>query len=205
MLMATELKPIAPYFKGQIVGYVEKAEEQKRALLSTRRFHIVQTHAQQENRVARDIEEELGMAAYVPRIPSSVRVNAGKHRKVMKPMYRGYMFVGFDPASEPWWKISDIKGVLRLFKIDMRPVSVLPSVMERIREREIEESFGIPKLAPIGIKVGTVIRIIECGAYTGMFVPVTQVNEAIGRICVALDLVGRPVPFWLSPEQIEVV
>lgn len=205
MLMATELKPIAPYFKGQIVGIVEKAEERVRALLSTRRFHIVQTHAQQESKVARDIEEELGMAAYVPQVPSSVRVSARKHRKVMLPMYRGYMFAGFDPASEPWWKISDVKGVLRLFKIDMRPVSVLPSIMERIREREIEESFGIPRVAPIGIKVGTTIRIVECGAYTGMFVPVTQVNERLARICVALDLVGRPVPFWLNPSQVEVV
>lgn len=207
MVSPSKLKPLGPVFVGQIVGYVEREQEQVRALMSSRRFHIVQVHSQQEGRVASDIEDDLGMAAYCPREPVSVRVNAHKHRKVMRPMFPGYIFAGFDPAREEWGKINrDIKGIIRLFKIDERPVSIPVAAMERIRAKEAELANGrCANVSMVNAKVGDIVRLVECGVYTGLFAPVSEINEALARVCVALELMGRPSAFWCNPEQIEVV
>lgn len=208
MLMTAELKPIGPYFKGQIVGYVEREQQQVRAMLSMRRFHIVQTQSQQEFKVCRDIEESLGLSAYCPKVPANVRVNAHKHRKVMRPMFTGYIFAGFDPHpdGEPWQKIVDVRGVIRLFKIDLRPVSVPHAAMDRIRAKESDLASGrIGHIPMVNAKVGDIVRLVECGAYTGLFAPVAQINEQLGRLCVTLELFGRPSTYWLNPDQIEVV
>lgn len=194
--------PIGPYVKGQIVDYVQRHAPRLREMIALRRWHIVQATPQQVNRVAQDIESE-GMAAYVPKEPRKIAVVRGRlHRTVMRPMYPGYIFAGFDPDSDAWHAIAGIEHVKRLFMINFRPVPLSEAVMERIRQIEAEHAIGPSRRMPIPFKVKDLVRVKD-GPFASFFGFIIEIDDKERWLKVEVDLFGRLVPVQLGPEQVE--
>lgn len=199
-----KLKPLGPYFVGQIVDYSGKpATNARRYSLSTSRWHIVHCRPQWEQAVREALDDD-GMAGYTPMEPYMRRVRFNLHRRVMKPMFTGYTFAGFDVTAKDWCRIRDIKGVTRLFMIDGVPVPVSERIMQRVRDVEVQLSEHGVKAAPILIKVASVVRILE-GAFIGFFATVLELDERKRTCKVELDIFGRLTPLVLGVEQVELV
>lgn len=197
-------KTIGELAIGDIVGYIEKKQERQRELLSLRKWHIVQVKPQQESSVCDDLED-LGMAAYCPREPRSMRVHICRHRTVWRPMFPGYLFAGFDPDGKLWDDIRYIDGAVRLFMINFRPVPVGGREMDRIRECEAERALGRGfKLPPLPLKPDTVVRITD-GPFMGFFGVVLSVNQKSRRVNVEIDIFGRKTPTEFNGDQLETV
>lgn len=204
MLMEQKLKPIGPFVVGQIVEYVQREQERLREQLGRRRWHVVQVDPQQETAVEQGLEDQ-GIAAYLPRVPHKIRVNAYKHRSAWRPMFVSYLFAGFDPAGELWWDIRGVRGVRRLFMIDFKPVPIPDEVMARIRQKEQELAGGRSVNMPIHLKPGSLVRILAPFAWAGLFANVVAVDQVKRVISVEVNLFGRMTPMPLMPDQVEVV
>ena len=202
---AGKLKPIGPYVIGQIVDYVGTPETKlRRYQISQRRWHVVQIEPQQEKRVEKSLED-ANFATYVPRIPSKVRIVRERYRTSMRPMLIGYLFAGFDPLAEPWQDIQDMRGVVRLFMIDERPVPLGEWEVQCIREAEARELEGKTRKAPLlAVRVGNFVQVKD-GPFAVFFGFVKAVNERHGTAKVEVNIFGRLTPVDLQADQLDVV
>lgn len=204
MQAAEKLKPIGPYLIGQVVEYIGRpASALRRYHLSARRFHVVQTEPQQERRVE-DSLEEMGFGSFVPRVPKKVRIIRERYRTVMRPMLVGYVLAGFAPDEE-WQQITYMRGVLRLFMIDDRPIPVGEFEMQCLREAEQRECAGTERTRKaLWLKVDDFVQVKE-GPFSSFFGLVVEVDQKRGVAKVEIDIFGRPTPVELEGDQVEVI
>lgn len=192
------LLPIAPYLSA-----LRPLEPESQL---QRRFHVAQVEPQQENDVEKRLREDHRFDTFNPKEPKKVRVNPVRHRTVWRPMLVGYVFVGFDPSAENWQVIPQIRGVLRLLMVEMRPVPILGAVIDHIRQVEVERSSGrCAKRVAISIAVGTLVRILDPFCFAGLFGHVTKIDQDKQKVHVDVDIFGRATPLGLSPDQVEVI
>jgi len=204
MLARPELKPIGPWMKGMIVGYVEKQVERHRYLLSKRHWFVMHVSTQREFKIRNEIIE-LGYGAYCPHAMRKVRLIGERYRECRKPLFMGYMFASFDPDGEPWQsQIRHMEGVLRVFSIEDRPVPIPDYQMDLIQEAEQREREGKRRqLATIDAKPGDLVRIKD-GPFASFFGIVLEVDQKHSRIKVEVNLFGRKTPAEFEADQIEV-
>lgn len=204
MVEQQKLKPIGPWVRGMIVGYVERQEERRRYVLSRRKWFPIHVAAQREFKIRNEIID-LGYGAYCPYAMRKVRQIGEKYRQCRKPLFTGYMFANFDPDDEPWnGQIRHIDGVLRVFTIDERPVPIPDFQMDMILEAERREREGKRrKVAVIEAKPGDLVRVLD-GPFIGFFGIVEEVDQNRGKIKAAMDIFGRPTPVEFDADQLEV-
>jgi transcription termination/antitermination protein NusG len=200
-----KLKPIGPWVKGQIVGYVHKEQERQRYLLSKRRWFIVHVEPQREFKI-RNAIIDLQYGAYCPYAMRKVRQIGEKYRECKKPIFVGYLFANFDPDDEPWHShIRDMEGVLKVFTINERPVPVGDLEMDCIREAEQRERDRAHRKTPaeVRVSVGDFVQV-KAGPFTGFFGFVTEVDAKHGNLKIELNIFSRPTPVELEGDQVEV-
>lgn len=169
-----------------------------------RRWHVVHTEPQQEIKVAERVDA-AHMDAYLPKEPKSVRINTVKRRTILRPMLPGYVFVGFDIRFDPWESICDMRGVLKLFMIALRPVPIPDKAIDRIREKEVETLTGKRRLPVIAFKIGGLVQIIEHLSFQGLLGPAVDIIRAKQRLVVELDIFGQKTPVELSVDQVRAI
>lgn len=199
-----KLKPIGPWVKGMIVDYVGITRRRSYDL-SARRWHVVQTEPQQERKVEKQIREaEFG--AYLPTIVRKVRVIGERYRETERPMLVSYLFAEFDAQREPWGQIMDMRGVLRLFTIDDRPVPMGTLEMQCVREAEERERNRAFRKIPaiVTVEVGNFVRA-KSGPFAGFFGFVTEIDPKHGTCTVELSIFARATPVEFEGDQVEVI
>jgi len=97
------------------------------------RWHCIQTHSQAE-RWAHENLVRQGYTAFLPMVTERRpdRVLPSMTHKVEVPLFRGYLFVRFDPISDQWRPIVSTRGVRRLFLTEtLRPIPVRRGQIEK--------------------------------------------------------------------------
>lgn len=97
------------------------------------RWHCIQTHSQAE-RWAHENLTRQGYAAFLPMVTERRpdRVMPSMTHKVETPLFRGYLFVWFDPLTDQWRPIVSTRGVRRLFLTEtLRPIPVRRGQIEK--------------------------------------------------------------------------
>lgn len=200
---AEKLRPIAPLVVGQIVGYVGRTPERPKPSLSSSRWHVVTTEPQQERSVEEDFEQ-LGIAAYVPREPKSVKVNAVLRATQWRPMLPCYLFAGFDVTADLWRLIPGIRHVRRLFMINFRPVPIGEKEMQVLRQAEVDASQKKQKPPRLMCNIGDLVQIQE-GPFASFFGFVTAIDHKKRIVKVEVDIFGRKTPAEFVGDQLQIV
>lgn len=139
-----------------------------------------------------------GIESFCPQFLTTIR-RAGLQRQSQKPLFPGYLFVSFDPATPGWSAINNTRGISRLILSDpYRPQPLPEALMSGLRARCAESGL---LSAPDGLGVGDRIRVLS-GPFADL---VTTIDTLSGpeRIGVLLDLMGRKVKTSLLRNQIE--
>jgi transcription antitermination factor NusG len=195
---ADALRPIGPHLTELLP--LEPATDLQR------RWHVVQTEPQQETDVSKRLEKEWRLDVFCPREPKRVRVSAYKHRTIMRAMLPGYLFVGFDVMWDRWQIIHDVRGVVRILMVDLRPVPIMQGVIDHLRRKEIELAGGrCRKHPPITLVVQTLVRILDPLAFAGLFGHIIEIDDKKHLLCTEIDIFGRKVKLSLAPEQVEAI
>ena len=135
--------------------------------------------------------------------PSEERTcrHARKVYTSVRPLFPGYIFVGFDPATVRWRAINGTRGVTRLvsFRRDepaQVPLALISGFMMRC------DSSG-RLLPPRLLNAGDLVRVT--GGPFADFIGTVESFAPDRRIWVLLDLLERSTRVALSPSVLRVV
>lgn len=136
-------------------------------------------------------------AVFAPVVAATVR-RFGKLRRCQRPLFPGYLFVGFDPADPKWRAINSTLGVARLVPAQHGgPARVPNDLIAGLQERC--DLYGLLQeqstLAP-----GDRVRLID-----GPFADYVGTVENIAphqRVWILLDLLGRTTRVAVRGEQV---
>jgi transcriptional antiterminator RfaH len=139
-----------------------------------------------------------GFETFAPSILTTT-LRAGVARETRKPLFPGYLFVSFDPATSGWSAINATRGIARLIVADPRqPQPLPPALMAGLKARCDASDLLAPQS---DFNVGDRIRVLA-GPFADLVTTIETLPGA-ARIGVLIDLMGRAVRTILPQDQIE--
>lgn len=129
--------------------------------------------------------DRQGFATFLPQ-HQVTRRQSGRFVEALRPLFPGYLFVGFDPASAPWRKINATSGVSRLVSFDQRPRAVPSALIDDLAARC--DADGVLQPAPV-LTAGSAVEILS-GPFAN-FVATVETITPDQRVWVLLDLMGQ--------------
>jgi len=211
MTQNATLKPLGPYFRGQIVGHVDrKRDERQMMCLTSGSWFVVSTERNQQELAKHEIAER-GLPVYRPMIMQSERAR-GEVRWVERPMFGAYMFACCEPKDEHWSLITNARGVRKLLSFDGKPARVDQARIDVIRLFEAEEAKKAvlrqrrSRNGKSGIvwhfSPGETVRIKE-GPFAAFYAQLETAVDSRDRIKAVVSIFGRQTPTELSAFDIE--
>lgn len=138
-----------------------------------------------------------GYPTFMPMIERDERRAPGFKRS-LRPLFPGYLFVGFDPAGGNWRPISGTRGVARLVTFgDATPRPVSNELLQNIRNHT--DADGIFR-THADLSVGDAVVILT-GPLSDLMARLHQLDDD-GRAWVLLDLLGQQTRVQMRREQL---
>ena len=155
--------------------------------------YVVETNPKCEYRAYLGLEAK-GFEPFLPKEVVMVSRHRGKRRIVdecERPLFRGYLFVNFDPNEPGWGSIADIDGVKRLlcngYAENRIPSRVPSGAIEALMRAEGNGVFDFrPK--PCGFGKGDNVRVAE-GPFAS-FIGEVLIAKPNKRVQVLLQVFG---------------
>ena len=125
---------------------------------------------------------------------------SGRFVSTLRPLFTGYLFVGFDPSKGGWRAINSTYGITRLVSFGEFPQPVPLDLISRLMLRCDQ---GGKLLPPRILMTGDAVKISG-----GPFANFVATVEEIGpdqRVWVLLDLMGQTTRVAVQPEALQVV
>ncbi|MFQ5624625.1 MAG: transcription termination/antitermination protein NusG [Paracoccaceae bacterium] len=140
-----------------------------------------------------------GFDVFAPLRTREIR-HARQARRVRRPLFPGYLFVGFDPAVTAWRVINSTFGVARLVMArENLPLPAPVGLVESLRERC--DAAGVllppPQLAP-----GDRVRILA-GPFADLVATVERLSDS-ERVQLLLELMGRQARLHARRRDLEI-
>jgi|SRR6516165_2839580 len=142
----------------------------------------------------------LGLAGYsqiyLPRL-RTIRRRQGRRIEERRPLFPNYLFV---LITAGWWSARWCPHVVRLITNGgVEPAHVSDSLIESIRQREVDGAVELPRRP--GLKTGDPVRIVA-GALAGLSA-LYQEQRPHERVLVLLALLGAQRMIELGKDDIE--
>lgn len=173
-----------------------------------RAWHVCYVFAKSEFRVRAGLRAD-GFDVYCPVEKRFVK-HARRKEIRERPLFPGYLFVGFDPDRDHGWhsRITSVDGVMEILShgkvcgldVEWIPVRVGAETIERIRRKEAAGDFDYTK-STCAFTPGETVRIAD-GPFAGLdaIVHSTPDNK---KVEVLLDLLNRKTVVKLQPSELE--
>lgn len=115
-----------------------------------------------------------------------------------EPVFPGYVFVTFDPATAPWRRINATLGIARLLTTpSLQPATVPPAFMAALMERCTPEGLIKP---PEVLAPGDLVRI-RTGPFAEQVSRIESLDKA-GRVGLLLEVMGQAVRVSVDPRNL---
>jgi transcription antitermination factor NusG len=142
-----------------------------------------------------------GFLCNLPTFTKSIWAGRSKRRLVKRPLFPGYIFVGFNFGNERWDLVRDVSGVREFLRVNGRPASI-PQAAINVIDAKVDE-LALPPKQRSTYRKGQDVRVID-GPYSGFLGPIERLNGK-GRVSVMLDMFCRKVPVEVHESEIAVV
>ncbi len=144
--------------------------------------------------------ERQGYKTFMPLLERVVS-HARTKRRVMRPLFPGYIFITFDPGRTQWRSINNTFGVSSLIMARTNtPARVPDSLMTALLTRCDVSGHILP---PEKFNAGDKVRIIG-GAFEGTLAKVQHASEG-ERVRLLLDIMGRSVSTDCAQGELEIL
>ncbi len=160
------------------------------------RWYAVQTRPYAETCAVAHLERQ-GFVIFCPRYRRVAR-HARRQTSVLAPLFPSYMFVRLQTSRDRWRSVNGTRGVVRLLAQGDVPTPVPPGIVEGLQAHT--DPHGVLEWVAL-FDVGRPVRVIE-----GPFADLVGKLERLGpdgRVCVLLELLGRPVSVNLPCEALD--
>ena len=163
------------------------------------RWYCVHTRRGMEKIAALNLGRQ-GFKIYLAQYSKTTR--HGRKELVRKvPLFKGYIFVRFDPVADRWRAANSTYGVKSLVMEGKRPVPVPPGVIDELRARCGPQSgiqsgpdAGARNINDIGYEGLVDERAAIDVRHAGMLKGIEELGDH-GRLRVLLDILNRPQPY----------
>lgn len=98
-------------------------------------WYLIYTRPRQESRAQQNLQQQ-GFAVYLP-LHQSQRLLRGKLRVVEEPLFKRYLFVGFNVHSSPWHSIRSTLGVSDLVRTGNQPTRVPADLIAALMQQAV--------------------------------------------------------------------
>ncbi len=136
--------------------------------------------------------QRQGYEVWCPRIRKTVR-HARKIKKVLRPLFPGYLFLNLAPEERNWVTIASTIGAIGPVRFGDYYPPVPEWLIQELRNREAEEGFiPMPYDESLGIKPGDRITLTDDNntEIQGIF----QALKGTDRALILIDILKREVP-----------
>jgi transcription antitermination factor NusG len=166
-----------------------------------RLWHVLMTQPQQERKAA-DWLRSAHHSVYFPNFVEQVKSRKGLRRSIIRPIVIGYLFLAVRPGTDLNRVVERIPGLVGYLRDEASHAAVIRE-REILKIRELEATHFVPETGKIAhaFKIGQRVRLVD-DVYLGWRGPIIALAQD-GRISVEVNLLGRKVPVWLVPSQIE--
>ena len=158
-------------------------------------WYVASTIPRKESLALAQLERQ-GFSAFLPRFRKPWR-HARRQGVRLAPLFPGYVFIAFDPASAPWRSINGTFGVGRLIGSDTGPQSVPEAFMRQLMARC---ENGIVASLVDGLEPGERVRIMS-GPFADRLAVIEKLDGA-ARVSVLLEVMGTQARLKVSASQL---
>ena len=118
----------------------------------------------------------------------------------LQPLFPGYMFVAFNPASGPWGQINCTIGVSKLVSFGPQPSPVPLDLMSGLMLRCNANGKILP---PNLLKKGDTVQVLA-GPFAN-YISKVETIDAEQRIWILMELMGRLTRISVDANQLQTV
>jgi len=173
------------------------------------RWYVIHVHSGFEKKVAQTVREtaiKKGLEDYFSEIlvPTEevVEVRRGAKVNAERKFFPGYVLIKMDLTDESWHLVKNTPKVTGFLGGGGRPSPISEAEAQRILNQVIE---GVEHPKPsVTFEVGEQVRVAD-GPFATFIGTVEEVDEAKGRLKVAVSIFGRATPVELEYAQVEKV
>ncbi len=163
-------------------------------------WHVARTHVHAESKARSNLVRQ-GFEVYLP-LCRRIRTHARRREAVQRPLFPGYLFVGFDIENTRWRAIFSTIGVASLICNGEVPSRVPDGIVESIRAAETDGFFDFTT-AVARLKPGDSVRVAS-GPFAGL---IGRLHSSVSRnrVRVLLEILGRQSPTELDMSEVDPV
>ena len=168
-----------------VVGVAGRAYEEHMFKDAADAWFLAQVRPNSFHIAQRNLERQ-GFTVFCP-LQDETRRRAGRFVTVPAPLFPGYLFVRFDPASAPWRAINSTYGVSRLVSFGQATPAPAPQqLVDGLLARCNDEGKLLP---PDSLAPGDAVQVMS-GPFA-QFVATVESLAPQKRVWLLLDLMGR--------------
>lgn len=140
-----------------------------------------------------------GFQTFLP-MHEEVKRRPGQFVTKLRPLFTGYMFVGFDATKGSWRAVNSTYGITRLVSFGGEPQPVPLDLISRLMRRCDE---GGKLLPPPILNTGDAVKITD-GPFAEFVATIEEINSD-QRVWILLELMGRSTRVAVQPDALQVL
>lgn len=161
------------------------------------KWYLLQLKPNAHQVALRNLQRQ-GFHTFLPLQEVTLR-RADRFIEKRRPLFPGYMFVGFDPDAAPWRKINSTLGVAKLVSFSEQPRAVPDDLIAGLMQRC--DSDGVIR-APEQLEIGDSVQLLS-GAFANFIARIEHIDED-QRVWMLIDIMGQTTRLSARHDQLKV-
>jgi transcriptional antiterminator NusG len=162
-------------------------------------WYVLQTKTGHEDRVRIWLENKSECLSILLPKKEIMVASSGRKRKLLKPLFPGYIFVETELNDKFRYEIKNTPGVINFISSGNEPIPVRESEIEYIMALVNDSKTPLPETT---FEVGDFAQIIS-GPFMGASGVINEIDIKRKKIKVVIDILGKQVSIDLDYDDIK--
>jgi len=160
-------------------------------------WYAIRTKSRHEQKVKEQLENKF-FKVFLPMIEAWSK-RKDRKKKIMKPLFSGYLFVDFELSKESWLEIVKVPGVANILGYTKEPY---PVPEEQIASLKAIIDSNLKVSCYSYLKKGDMVRVVS-GPLDGAVGVLEEMHEKKQKLIVSIDMLNRSVAVEIEGDLVE--
>jgi transcription termination/antitermination protein NusG len=170
-----------------------------------KRWYAIHTYSGYEENVSRNLKQRIESLDMEDKIfdilipmETKVKIKNGKRKTVKEKIFPGYVMVCMLVTDASWYVVRNTPNVTGFIG-----TGVIPTPIDDKEIEELQKRMGVEEPTfNVDVEIGETVKIVD-GPFKDFEGKVSEVDQARGKIKVAISMFGRETPVELDFLQIK--
>jgi transcriptional antiterminator NusG len=160
-------------------------------------WYAVRTKSRHEQKVREQLQNK-SFKVFLPMIEAWSK-RKDRKKKIMKPLFPGYLFVDFELSKESWLEVVKVPGVANILGYTKEPYPVPEEQIESLKAI-IDSNLKVSCYSYL--KKGDKVHVVS-GPLEGAIGVLEEMHEKKQRLVVSIDMLNRSVAVEIEGDLVE--